>query len=189
MQINRRKDDNRLLPVSRIPKPELPVQEIWAYPNASDLAARRLITCANKVTADPAPHANDIRRYAQALDLSQNERNHGILSDLADSQQQSVQKLLDQLSPSQMRAYDHIKDTYHRVVLIQGPSGTGKTTLIVKLLQICWELDHSSLVAAGSNPATIRLQPHCSKSVQRWVLFNTKYIKRSPCYPTTGEAI
>ncbi len=152
MQITRRKDDNRLLPVSKIPKPDMPVQEMWAYPNASDLASRRLITCANKITADKE-HAEDIRCYAQALDLSQHERNHGILSDLTDSQQQSVEKLLAQLSPSQMQAYNYIKETHHRVVLIQGPPGTGKTTLIVKLLQVLWELNQSSIVAAGSNPA------------------------------------
>ena len=155
-QLKRRRGDQRKVPVSPFPQPDMPQQEIWAFPNASDLAPRRLVNCAN-LTKQLGPDADEMRRYICALDLREKERGHGLFDNLSESQTQVINKLLSQLSPSQLGAFEHVKHTKHDVVLIQGPPGTGKTTFIVTLLQILFHLNHKWIACAPSNSATDHL--------------------------------
>lgn len=111
--------------VSVTPQPFMTQQEIWAYPNASDLAPRRLVNCANLITSLGA-NADELRRYICALNLREKETSQDLFTDL--SKHPVISEILAKLSPSQLGAFHHIKDSKHNIVLIQGPSGTGKTT-------------------------------------------------------------
>ena len=153
MQIKRAKGDVRELPVSVQPEPIMTQQAVWAFPDSSELAPKRLVNCAN-IIKDLRAEADRFRRYVCALDLRENESNHGIFSDLTDDQEEAVNALLSQLSPSQLGAFDFIKHTKHDAVFIQGPPGTGKTTFIVTFLQILWELNVPWIACAPSNSAT-----------------------------------
>ena len=156
MQITRAGDDYRELIVSPEPKPFMNQQGVWAYPDASDLAPRRLIDCANLITS-LGTDADELRRYVCALDLHEKEKTHGLFSDMTESQTKHVNELLSNLSPSQLGAFEHIKQSKHDIVLIQGPPGTGKTMFIVTFLQILWRLNHSWIACAPSNSATDHL--------------------------------
>lgn len=155
-QLKRPRGDQRKVPVSPFPQLVMKQQEIWAFPDTSDLAPRRLVNCAN-LTKQLGADANEMRRYICAQDLREKERSHGLFDNLSESQTQVVNKLLSQLSPSQLGAFEHVKQTKHDVVLIQGPPGTGKTTFIVTLLQILFHLNHSWIACAPSNSATDHL--------------------------------
>ena len=141
-QLKRPRGDQRKVPVSPFPQLVMEQQEIWAFPDTSDLAPRRLVNCAN-LTKQLGADANEMRRYICAQDLREKERSHGLFDNLSESQTQVVNKLLSQLSPFQSGAFEYVKQTKHDVVLIQGPPGTSKTTFIVTLLQILFHLNHS----------------------------------------------
>ena len=76
---------------------------------------------------------------------------------MTESQTAIVNQLLSTLSPSQLGAFEHIKQSKHDIVFIQGPPGTGKTTFIVTFLQILWQLIHSWIACTPSNSATDHL--------------------------------
>ena len=170
MQITRARGDNRELIVSAEPKPSMEDQKVWCFPNASDLAPRRLINCANLITS-LGTDADELRRYVCALDLHEKETAHGLFSKMTESQTAIVNELLGTLSPSQLGAFEHIRQSKHDIVFIQGPPGTGKTTFIVTFLIILWQLNHSWIACAPSNSATDHLATVLQQNVQRWVQF------------------
>ena len=154
MQINRPKGDNRTLAAGLIPEPLMPQQQVWAFPDASDLSPRRLVDCANLITS-LGTDADEMRRYICALDLHEREKSHGLFSNM--SQHPIIEELLKTLSASQLSAFEHIERSKHAIALIQGPPGTGKTTFIVTLLQILSHLGHNWIACAPSNSATDHL--------------------------------
>ena len=68
-----------------------------------------------------------------------------------------IKDILAELSPSQLGAFHHIKDSKHDVVLIQGHPGTGRTTFIVALCRILSELQISWIACVPGNSATDHL--------------------------------
>ena len=151
MQITRERGDSRVIPVEPLPEPRMATIQIRAFPQASDLSPRRLINCANLITS-LGDDADDLRRYVCALDIHENDSNHGLFDKI--DEYPAVNELLKTLSPSQLGAFNYVKDIKHPIALIQGPPGTGKTTFIVTLLQILSTLGHAWIACAPSNSAT-----------------------------------
>ena len=110
------------------------------------------LNCANLITS-LGSDADGFRRYVCALDLHEKEKPHGLFSHARESQRAVVDRLLRQVSPSRIDAFEHIKQAKHNIVFIQGPSGTGKTTFIVTFLQILWHSNHPWITCAPSNSA------------------------------------
>ena len=154
MQITRPRGDSRIIavePSEPLPEPFMQNIQIWAFPQASDLSPRRLINCANLITS-LGNDADQLRRYVCALDIRENDSNHGLFSKM--EQYPAVNELLKSLSPSQLGAFNYVKDIKHPIALIQGPPGTGKTTFIVTFLQILSIMGHVWIACAPSNSAT-----------------------------------
>ena len=156
MQITRARGDNRELAVSPEPEPLMKQQQVWAFPDASDLAPCCLIDCANLIIF-LGNDGYELCCYVCALDLYEKEKTHGLFSNMTESQTKSVNNLLSNLSPSQLGAFEHIKQTKHDIVFVKGPPGTGKTTFIITFLQILCHLNHSWIACAPSNSATDHL--------------------------------
>ena len=146
-QIKRSFDDNRNLPVSPKPQVEMKQQDIWAFPDASDLSPRRLINCANLIKS-LGNKASELRRYVCARDLSEKPKAITPFTNITKEQEEIVNRRLQRLSPSQQGAFDNIYESKHDIVFIQGPPGTGKTTFIVQLLQILWHCGYSWIACA-----------------------------------------
>jgi len=128
-----------------------PKYKEWTFADASYLAPRRLVNCANLIRT-LGDDANDMRHYIQARDPTEKDKNHGLFSNLTESQIQSIQTLINQLSASQLGAFEHLKNSKHPIVLFQGPPGTGKTTLFVALQQRLWKFNHDWITGAVFKP-------------------------------------
>ena len=131
-------------------------QDIWAFPDASDLSPRRLINCANLITT-LGSDADELRRYVCARDLHEKERSINISSNLTETQTDLIDHHLSSLSPSQQGAFERVYESKHDIVFIQGPPGTGKTTFITTPFQILWHCRYPWIACAPSNSATHHL--------------------------------
>ena len=80
LTIKRPSQDEREIYATKIPKENMSTQPVWVYPEMSDLSPRRLVNCANLIRHNKGTGADELRRYAMALDLSGQEVNNEILS-------------------------------------------------------------------------------------------------------------
>ena len=96
MSTTRAKEDKRILPSREFPEPRMNQQEIWGYPDTSDLAPRRLINCANLITSLGAD-ADEVRRYVCAVDLREKEKPHNLFANM--SQHPVLEDIPAELSP------------------------------------------------------------------------------------------
>ncbi|KAL9042205.1 MAG: hypothetical protein Q9180_000765 [Flavoplaca navasiana] len=149
--ITRPEGDTRKLPCSRAPSMDMIEQNVWAFPETTDLAVRRLINCANKVSeADTSEKsAAEMHRLLMARDLREGIPTD-ILANLTRQQRRAVNKVINTMSETQKQAWEHIQTSPHKIVLLQGPPGTGKTTFIVKVLKIC-EICNIPYTAGGAS--------------------------------------
>lgn len=119
---------------------------MWAFPNASDLAPRRLVNAANNVKAKGS-EADALRQLLCGNDFSR-QINHGLFRDQAFARLSEVDlarthALLADLSPSQLRAFQEMRLSHYPLVFVQGPLGTGKTKFISTALHIATMLRYS----------------------------------------------
>lgn len=166
MSITRDKQDERILPSYEFPQLIMTQQEIWAYPDTSDLSPRRLINCANLITS-LGPDADKIRRYVCALDLREKEKPHNLFANM--SKHPVIEDILAELSPSQLGAFQHVKDSKHDIVLIQGvkdPPTPGRRHILLNSCKYYWSLTIHRLLVLPAIPPLIILQLFSSKSVQ-----------------------
>ena len=131
-EIRRPKDDKRLLNAEEYTQaPQQPSTEVCMFPETSDLSSKRSVNCANVIRNTPGLEADEMRRYVLGNDLHEPKRGHGIFeSPLLQQEPIVLDDLLRKLSPSQLNAFEHIKNTKHPFSFIQGPPGIGKTALI-----------------------------------------------------------
>ena len=155
-QIKRSANDDRIIPVSAKPHVGMTQRDIWAFPDTSDLALRRLINCADLIKS-LGDDATELRRYVCARDLREKPKAITPFANITEEQEDIVNRLLGRLSRSQQGAFERIHESHHDIVFIQGPPGTGKTTFIVQLLQTLWHCGYSWIACAPSNSATDHL--------------------------------
>jgi len=128
--VRRAKEDARDIFNNGMPKRAIKEMPVWAFPNASDLAPRRLVNAANNIKAKGS-EAHSLRQLICGNDLSP-QASHGLLSDeqferWSEEDAERVHSLLSELSPSQLRAFDEMRYSQYPLVFVQGPFGTGKT--------------------------------------------------------------
>ncbi|KAL8672443.1 MAG: hypothetical protein Q9168_003090 [Polycauliona sp. 1 TL-2023] len=143
MEIRRPKGDTRHIEARTFGSLDMIEQDIYAIPEMTDTAVRRLINCANKVAElDPEEGSSvaDMHRFLLARDLRPNPPTDLLVGLNAQQQQYKVVRVVERMTPTQKRAWDHIRVSPHQVVLLQGPRGTGKTTfnaMVCEILEIC----------------------------------------------------
>ena len=93
LQIKRQKGDSRTLEAGLVPKVIMPEQQVWAFPDASDLSPHRLVNCTNLITS-LGTDADEMRRYICALDLHEREKAHGLFSNMSHSTSQYRDRLI-----------------------------------------------------------------------------------------------
>lgn len=181
LQLKRPKDDTRDIIDCLAPSPDMPQIQVWAFPDIPH--PRRLVGCAKLLTTLEGSEADEMRRYICALDLSESKAKLNLFPPQHRVREMpttfakfltltarllswtgwpifnpsDVDKFLQQLSGSQLNAYDHLVDSRHPVVLYQGPPGTGKTTFVSTILAIASSLNIPWIACAPSNAATDHL--------------------------------
>lgn len=117
--------------------------EVWLYPEGSDLRARRMVDCAQKILhGEPEETPNhrrkreELQQFCSGLDFSRISPAPGFFneSELDDAQRGALQELKDNCSPDQRTALDQILSNDFSIHMIQGPPGTGKTTFVTDYL-------------------------------------------------------
>lgn len=152
LQIRRPKGDTR--PFNTCPKPRevMPIMQTWLSPDASDLSWRRLIALANNIVENAIPES-EIHRYIMAHDLREN-LNHGLFDGMTPEQEETLRQILFPLTPVQREAFAKFQNTKHKIVQIQAPPGTGKTTTLISMIEACDALGVEWMACAHSNEAT-----------------------------------
>lgn len=127
LHIHRRFDDPRTIITSPRPSSNMPTSDVWLFPETTDLAAKRLVNCANLVNDS---EDEDLHRYVQARDIRET-RVHGLFDKITTEIATMIEALVTEYTPTQRSAWEHIRDTKYRVAFIMGPPGTGKPTWYV----------------------------------------------------------
>ncbi|KAL8857991.1 MAG: hypothetical protein Q9178_005451 [Gyalolechia marmorata] len=149
--LKRRNDDELAVDTSNVPSGDMKtIDSIWMFPEVTGLAARRKVNCANIIAEQKGQGADEMRRYVQALDLSEPVK-PGLFAKLTPEEERMIQPIVDEMAPSQIGAWHHIRTTRHPIVFIQGPPGTGKTTFGIKFVRICKALGIPVNVHGPSN--------------------------------------
>ncbi|KAL8772460.1 MAG: hypothetical protein Q9209_002412 [Squamulea sp. 1 TL-2023] len=120
-------EEKRAIVTDRKPSLNMEETQVWAFPETSDLAVRRLINCVNEVaTLHPADYSvGELQWFLKALDL---EERGPITSfdNLTPEQELAIARVVDTMSDTQKAALEHIKTSRHLIILLQGPPGTGE---------------------------------------------------------------
>jgi len=153
--VRRAKEDTRDIFNNGMPKRAMEEMPVWAFPNASDLAPRRLVNAANNIKAKGS-EADSLRQLICGNDFSP-QASHGLFTDeqflrLSREDAGRVHSMLSELSPSQLQAFDQMRHSPYPLVFVQGPFGTGKTKFISTVLQIATIIRLSWMGCAPSNP-------------------------------------
>ena len=134
----------------------------WIFLDVPDLSVRRKVNCANVIVEKKGEGTDELRRYVQALDLSER-RKSSLFGDWSPTPQSLIQPIVDEMSPSQTGAWEYLRENKHPLALIQGPPGTGKTTFGTFVARIATALGIFWSAFAPSNGAT----DHFASSFQK----------------------
>ncbi|KAL8950400.1 MAG: hypothetical protein Q9222_003558 [Ikaeria aurantiellina] len=153
-EVRRRNEDDRKIKASfKFPQAANMNTDIWAFPDTSDTAAKRLVNCANDF-ANVSDAYEEVQRVILANDLRDPVKTRNPFADLPPAQLASISPILDELDEDQRQAIQYVFDTKGPIACIQGPPGTGKTTVAAAIAQICWTLGINAAGYAPSNVAT-----------------------------------
>lgn len=170
LEIKRRKEDDKKITAPQLPKLGSEGIKVWAYPQNSDLADRRLIVCANKLRYSGVAD-EELRRYVLGRDLAPSTKPVDPFQDYKTSPEKArefqaiVDKATAHLSESLKGAVKHILETEHPLACRQGPSGAGKTTVAAPLAQICHEAHKKPIMGCQAIAPTDHLAGVIDKNI------------------------
>ena len=147
--MRRPNSDTRQVPTSPAPNDQMDSMQVWAIPDASDKTWQRQIKVLNDIDGQ-GEEGVDLKRYVCATDLSEGD-NHGLWQNVSPEGQVKYDKILERLIPVHKGSVQFTRDTKHKIVLMQGPLGSGKTFTSVAMMEMCTETGVKYSEFSGSN--------------------------------------
>lgn len=110
--------------------------EVWQIPETIDLAARCLIDCANRLRSEQGPRWEKLRRIVQNRNHPEDNNHDLFLRKTHENFREKSGAIKQGLSEEQQAAIKHIEESKQLITLIQGASGTGKTTVATAIVRL-----------------------------------------------------
>lgn len=123
---------------------------VWLYPKTTDVAAKRLVSCASKIALAEGKNFDSIRRLLLGRDFRA-EDGHNVFHSADPKLTKRIHEVKKTLNPLQRAALRHVMGAKHPFALIHGSESSEKSYLAAVMARVANTKGMTTVCCAASN--------------------------------------